>query len=158
MKVHSKIILVIHRAILASGLAVGWKLTALLDSKSRVEAQHLIFNLRDWKLYRPMEHPYTPESFNMYFLLYTCPSCSTNTERVSLFYSNYSASETGLLHLARNRQGRIACNPPRYAAGHLPCNFPAGCGVGVLRTPLSRLTEIIYTLSRSQYTTPITIH
>ena len=41
-------------------------------------------------------------------------------------------SATGSLYLAVNRQGTIVYNLSIYAAGHLPCNLPAGCGVGVL--------------------------
>ena len=47
-----------------------------------------------------------------FLLLYTCLSCSTNTERANLFYSNYSVSGTGSLYLAMNLQGTIVYNLP----------------------------------------------
>jgi len=57
------------------------------------------------------------------------------------------SSGTGFLYLAVNRQGTIVYNLTIYAASHLPRNFPAGCGVGVVRTPSCGRAEIMYTPS-----------
>ena len=65
------------------------------------------------------------------FLLYTCLSCSTNTERASLFYSNYSVSGTGFLYLAMNLQGTIVYNLPYMPPVIYRENFQLVSGVGV---------------------------
>ena len=70
------------------------------------------------------------------FLLYTCLSCSTNTERASLFCSNYSVSGTGILYLAMNLQGIFVYNLPYTPPVIYRIIFQLVFGVGVHWTPI----------------------
>jgi hypothetical protein len=58
-------------------------------------------------------------------------SCSTNTERASLLYSNFSVSGMGFLYLAMNHQGAIVYNLPYMLPVNYRIIFQLAFGVGV---------------------------